>query len=496
LRQPAALRTLAFALPFALAALSNLRILDGQLGDDEAAQLTACTDILHRLAHGNLFGVVKVLSEVDQPPLRYLLSLPGLAIAPETGFGLRLGSVLVSLAMTYALVRLGRELAGDLVGWCAGLLVAASGAYNLTSTAFGWSVIVLALVQSIRVLRGAGLDLTERPERRRFAVVNAWLALAFVTNTGLILVTATVLALYAVRNRHAPRAAASAFAPWLGFYAAYYLYFFVLVQWAGHRFFDKHGKFGQLAHLWGRPGRGRLNVTDLLHGLQALNAHFLPFVGWGLLAASILYLARRERVVLLCLAPYTLAWAFYLHVETEQYFVLPVIATIPFGVAWVFSRLGRARGAAAVAAVAALFSGWNLALLVASYPEDAYPRGVLTTTYSRVVFQSNLFQPYPAIARDLDRVLPPGERWLNGVSGGLGEYYSNPDRSEFFDPRLAGRLGAAEFPLERAGGCLAVRLPPQSQVRAVVTKLRLCPRQIARTIRYRESDIRLYVLRA
>src|SRR5262249_53781316 len=200
--------------------------------------------------------------------------------------------------MTYAIVKLGRDLGGEVVGWSAGALVAASAAYDLTSTAFGWSVIVLALVQCIRLLRGASLDLSEQPERRRFLVLNAWLALAFLTNTAVIVFAATTLAFYLVRNRQAPRLVAHAFWPVVAFYAAYHLYFFVIVQWAGERFFGKKGVFGQLQHLYERAGHGGPNVTDFLHGLQAVNAHFLPFVGWGLLAASLVELARRERRIL------------------------------------------------------------------------------------------------------------------------------------------------------------------------------------------------------
>jgi hypothetical protein len=489
LRLPA---VLAAAPALAIIALSNLRILNGQVGDDEANQLTVCVQILHRLRHGNLLGVFKVLSQVDQPPLRYLLSLPGLALFPQTGFGLRLGSVLVSLAMTYAIVQLGRDLGGEIVGWASGALVAVSAAYDLTSNAFGWSVIVLALVQSIRILRRSTLDLTEREERRRFLVLNGWLALAFLTNTGTILFAAATLALYAVRNRqHAP-AAARAFAPVLAFYAVYHLYFFVLVQLVGERFFAKKGVFGQLQHLYERAGGSSPNMSDFLKGLQAVNAHFLPFAGWGLLAASLAYLVRHERRVLVWLAPFWLVWGFYMRLDTAQYFVLPVLATIPFGVRWIVER-GRRGGLVALGAAAVAFAAWNLALFVAPYTETEYPSGVLTATYSRVVFHENETQPYVPIARDLNRILVGGERWIGDVSGGLSEFYANPDRAQFVDPRFAGRLGTPDFParFDAAGRCYR---PAAPGIRVAVTELRLCAAGVVRTIDYRGSRIRLYVL--
>jgi hypothetical protein len=487
-------RWLLYLLPLlALAVISNLRILDGQVGDDEANQLTVVVQILHRLRHGNLVGVVKVLSQVDQPPLRYLLSLPGLALFPQTGFGLRLGAVLVSFAMTWAIFQLGRELGGEVVAWVSAGLVAVSAAYDLTSNAFGWSVIVLALVQCIRLLRRSSLDLTERDERRRFLVINGWLALAFLTNTGTILFAATTLAMYGWRNRRVPAVAARAFAPVIGFYAIYHLYFFVVVQLVGERFFGKKGVFGQLQHLYERAGGSSPNIRDFLNGLQAVNGHFLPFVGWGLLAASLAYLVRNERRVLLWLAPFWLVWAFYMRLDTTQYFVLPVIATIPFGVQWIVTHLRRA-GLVALAAAAVGFAAWNLALFVKSYSETSYPDGVLTATYSRVVFQENLYEPYARIARDLNGILVRDDRWIHDLSGGLSEFYSNPDRSGFVDPRFAGRVGSAAFPtrFDAAARCYRLRAPG---IRVAVTRRPLCPAEVERTIRYPGSAIRLYVLR-
>ena len=81
----------------------------------------------------------------------------------------RLGWLVCSAAMTYALIQLGREIAGDAVGSATGIVVSATALYAVTSVAFGWSVMLFGLAQALRSLRGS-LDLVTGPDGLRIEV--------------------------------------------------------------------------------------------------------------------------------------------------------------------------------------------------------------------------------------------------------------------------------------------------------------------------------------
>jgi hypothetical protein len=440
--------------------------------------------------------IAEVLTTVDHPPLRYLLSLPGWLLAPGTEWGLRLGAVVFSLAAVALAIRIGIDLGGPLVGYSAGLFLAASPVFAWTSAAFGWSVIVVALLAAARLLYGASLDLAAPDERRRLHRVNAWLALAFLANTGAILFFGGTLVAYLNRNLRQPLAVLRSFAPALAFYGAYVLTLGQLAPRALSEYYNAPVKSGQSAH-----GRSRLEsvspgLDSFLANLQVLNAYLLPFVSWALVILGVAFLARRAPRILLVVAPFALVWSFLLVGATEQYLLLVAIVLVPFGIAAAASLFPHAATRTLFALTIAAMLAWTVVLFLVPYRELEYP-SVFEHVYARSDRPPNLVEPYDEIRRDVDRLLQPGERYLARDAGSLPEFYLKTDLTAVLDSRFAGFLGAADYPIELdvGRGCYRLAFVPPRDVRLAIGKLPLCGEDAIAAARYDGSRLAVYTLR-
>lgn len=486
---------LAVAATLLLAAISTWRPAVGQVTwDDEALQGYEAQRMLDVARDFGGYGSARTLADLfslqEHPPLRFVLSMLGLALFPASELGLRLGAVVGSVAMTYVLIRLGREVGGAVVGLGAGVLVAASAVFNWTSMAFGWSLIVVAIVQSIRILRVGTLELDGR-EQRRLWRVHAWLALAFLVNTGAAVFAATAFGIYAYANRRRVGRVLRAHVAPAAFYAAYFLWFGIVAPW-----WTPSGSRVQLEHLRGRGSLAGLNYESLLENLRGVNAYLFPVLGLALVAAGVAYVARREPRILFFVAPYALLWSFYLRLNSQSYFLLVCVALIPYAVAQLVPLVRERYAVAALAGVAVVFAAWNYTLFWRVYSAEALPRRPLEITWSEAVVRHNVVEPWHEVQVDLDRVLGDDGLYVQDVGTPLGIYYYNRDDRLDLDRRNRARLGDGDFQLvpDVGGGCLHVTGPEEPRLRAVVARAAICGEGVGEAFRYPGSRIVVYEL--
>jgi hypothetical protein len=491
-----------YSILFAIAAFSQTPLVRGQFfGEDEPMQLFTCQRVIRAFSDWegvqSLFKAGWAISSEYHPPLRFLLSLPGVLLFPGTEFGLRFGAIIVSLVMTYQIVQLGNELGGKRVGCASGFLVASSSVYNWTSMAFGWSVIVTALVACIRILRGSTLDLRGPQERVRFRKVNALVILAFLTNTGAILFFGATGLIYLYANRKRFFVLVKAAAPFVGFYALYYLYYFYVVPKLAYRTLGITTPFGQLYQNLARSREAHLNLASLWENFRAINGYFLPYLGLLLLGACYLDLFRRERRTLAWIAPYVLAWSFYLSGGTHQYFLLASIAILPFGIRALADHLPKRMFAVTVATLSLLFLAWNYFIFIRPYRELDFPSAALARGNADLGRQHNIVLPYREIGADAKRLLGTGERYAHDISGAFSLFYLKDHPSEYADSRYAGALNNEGRKLEwdAHASCYRIFQSENAPVRIAITAKAICTDQIDRTVDYAGSAIKLYLLK-
>lgn len=387
------------ALVLVLALWSHLPVLTGPLvGQDEAEQLRLVSNLVYDLqtfdfSKDKLIRLVYPLSTAPHPPLRYLLSAPGMALFPDTVLGLRLLAVLASLYMTWQVFLLGRELGGRGLGLAAAVLVAASGVYNWTSMAFAWGLATAMLIKALRLLREASLDLGAAAERRRLRRVLACLTVAFLINPGNLLLLAATAGLYLWANRRRVGVVIRCATPFLLFFLLYYAYFFLAFPLYAHLVQGAPWPNGQLAHHLMRASGSGPNLSALAENLQTVNAYFLPYLSWLLLLAAGWHLWRHQRRLLLWWLPYALVWSLWMQGDTGQYFLLMFIALLPYGLAGLRQWLRGRAAVASVAAVALLVGGWNYLLFIRLEPGYTLARRLCTWGLARVERRHNYLKP-------------------------------------------------------------------------------------------------------
>ena len=111
-----------------------------------------------------------------------------------------------------------------------------------------------------------------------FLRVNAWVAVAFLVNTGCILFAVATVALAAAVSYRRPRAFALAATPVVAFYGLYYLLFWSLLPRTLTRYWHGPVNSGQAGHASGRISNGSLQYHSFLNGLQTVNAYLAPFL--------------------------------------------------------------------------------------------------------------------------------------------------------------------------------------------------------------------------
>jgi hypothetical protein len=471
----------------------------GQMvGGDEAEQLWFVERMLQALGSGDWMDLAKAFGALNHPPLRFVLSMPGLLLFPHSEFGLRLMAIVGTVVMIDQARRLGHDLGGRRTAMATLLLMAGSAVANWTSMAFGWSVAIAALIAAIRVLRRGPLELSTAVGRRAHHLVQACVAVAFLINTGAVLFFgATVLLLLLPEtNRRQPGLLLRALWPWAVFYTAYYLLFFVLAPLAAARLLGIEGPFGQLAQNLGRGGQSGLNLVSLRENLMGLNAYVLPLLGWVLLLCAMVDLLRRERAVALWLAPFALAWSFWFVGGSQQYFLWVFVCLLPFGVRLLAQRLPGWAFVSALLITLLLMAGWNWVIFLRPHgsAETATIDQWLETTWSRAERRHNLVEPYAELGADLDQRLGDGERFRFDGSASFVKFYFKDDPVALYHSAYDGSLlGEQPAALDAVRGCL-LPSPAWEAVVAAVTADNLCPEHVEETLGYPGSTLRLHLL--
>jgi hypothetical protein len=483
----------------ALAAISNFPLVSGQFrGEDEVLQLSVARTIVSQVhpwqGFESLRLVANTFSVQDQPPMRFILALPGVALFPLSELGVRLIPIILSMVMTLQVVLVGRKLGGAAVGYCSGFLVSCSGVYNWTSMAFGWSLIVCMLLWSEELLIGAKFGLGDAGERRKFRQINGCLVIAFLVNTSFVLFFGSVMLVYAWFNRRSLSKLIFSALPFGVFYFLYYIYFLFFIPWYAQHITGDPSMFGQLQHNLDRARYVYFGTAALVDNLRGLNAYVFPFFSWVLLILALFELARFHRSVLVWLAPFMLAWSFFLQVESQQYFVLCFIVLIPFAVWSCVRLLGNRTTIIAIAAALPWVMLWNYTIFIRPYPSLNGASDWLDAGWALATRRHNVVMPYAEIGRQLDRV--PGS-FVHDIEGCFTLFYYT-DRTG--DPELKHHsrllflpLGKSPFlPGKSVDTCLlAPEIEPQ--VNAVVTRKTLFSDNFALWRQLEPSGLRLYV---
>lgn len=485
---------LCYVLIIGIAIFSNLPLVDGQFGgEDEASQLDFSSTILDNITHfkgsKSIVEISKTLAATYHPPLRYFLALPGMWLFPDTEFGLRFVSILISLFMTYQVIELGKDLGGQVVGFASGFLIAGSAVYNWTSMAFGWSVSVTMLILCIRLLRTTTFDLQDDTELRKFHKINLYLIVVFLINTGNILFVAMAGLFYLWKNRTRFRLLVLRYIPFGAFYTLYYGLFLVVVPRVCPKLFGFPSRFGQLHQNLVRAEQSHLNYDSFVSNLQGLNAYFFPFLGWGVLLCALYYLLTREKFILLWIIPFLAAWSFYFAPNSQQYFILVFICILPFGVQFIYSKLGARPLIFGSLLLGLLLGVWNYTMFIKEYEDTTYPHDYFELGYAKAERVHNIVQPYDTIGQDIDALLSEDGGFIHDISGCFTMFY-------YDDTRYMGQFGSENFPTEydALNACYALPSDLDSKIKIIVTTKPLCPETFQEKKRYKNSEIMLFLV--
>jgi hypothetical protein len=425
-----------------------------------------------------------------------LISLPGVALLPGTELGLRLGAIILSVAMTWLAMAWGEVLRGRAGRWIAGLYVATSGIYNWTSMAFAWSAISVCLFAMFIMLKDASCHLGDPAERRVFHRLNLLCILMFLVSTGSLLFAVGLGLVYLRHNR--PTAVVRASVPHVCFYAAYYLYFLVAAPWAYQLITTRPLRTGQATQNLARAGDTGLGLVSLRENLAGLNAYLLPFVSWLLLGVGVYVLWRIRKDLLLLVAPSAIAWSLVLRGATQQYFLLAVLPIVVTGMVTLFafprrSRLAHTMAMVGLVAILATQALWNWHFFIRPYTETTYPWSSLGRFYGLAERVHNIVHPYPQLAHDLDRLLTSHDRIASDVGGSFFMFYYNDDPRRLHSSRLSWHLSEADFRPD-ANDCFRLTAPIDPATVAVVSRRPLCADQYRELREYPGSLIKLYLL--
>ena len=453
------------------ALLSQGAVYQGQFfGEDETLQLEYTSRLIDAIHTLDPVLFLRTMATPVHPPLRFLLAIPGVLIFPHSEFGTRIGAILFSLYMTYLVYALGKDLGGTRVGFISGLLIAISPVYNWTSMAFGWSVIVTALLLGVRLLRNHTLDLATAEGRKACIQVNLLVIAAFLTNTGCVLFFVSTGLVYLIYNLRRFWQVVKAFVPFVAFYALYYFVNFVAVPYIAETYFNVTTPFGQLSQNAARAGMSYLNITSLMENLQGINGYFLPYVAWIVLACAIYYLVRHEWTIALWLSVYAVGWSFILTGGSHQYFLLVFIVMVPFCVKFIHDRVGLRALYGGTVILVLLMALWNYQIFLKPYGSDdpQYPHALIkagNVTLGRV---HNISEPYEQIGADIDRLLTGNDTFIHDVSGSFTMFY-------YPSTRYAGQFGSAAYPYDydQSGDCYRVE-EDYEDVAIIVTIRELC----------------------
>jgi len=398
---------------------SHASLFYGQFtGEDEALQWHACRRIIMAFSeHGPiqaLRAIANILLTEYHPPLRYLLSLPGVWFIPRLEVGTRLGAILGSAWMTFLLSRIALKLGGARAAWITAFVVAASGVYVWTSMAFAWGWLTALVCAAVLLLwEPETLDLS-----RPGAMPRLWLAFcclfgAYLVNSGAILFSVGLVLLLLSRHyRRLPQLILLGL-PVAFMYGLYWAVFFLLPEHPG-----------QLAQTARRFGMGGWNLNALVENLRGWNAYGFPLVFNLLWMAGLVVCFQQRRHLLWILLPFSLAWSFWLQGQSHQYFLLGTLPLLPWGLHAARHLLrGTLRPAFLIVAVYV----WNLSLFQIPYPaklgriEAARPWIAIGLGYAGR--WHNAREPWRKIARDLEAAVARGESWWSDLNGPFGIFY-------------------------------------------------------------------------
>lgn len=477
-----------------IATISQWPLFWGQFhGEDEPMQLWSVV----RMLEGGLKMAGQVLSLEYHPPLRFLLSIPGVVLFSKTELGVRFGAIALSLVMVWLVMEWASHTRrqGMSAQWArliAGLVIATSAIFNWTSMAFGWSAIVCALLVVLISLIDSSFELSSPEERRGFHVANLALIVAFLTNTGCILLTAGLGLVYLIRNsRHLGRLI-RAYLPYVLFYVLYYAYFFGVVPYLYQRL--KGGPWrpvGQLLQNQARAGQTGVSLVPLAENLQGLNTYYLPFSAAIFAAVGAWLLWQRNRLLWLVLGPYVLAWSFLLKNNSQQYFLLATIPLVAMGAVQVLARWPTVLITALFVAQAA----WNGVVFWRPYSEQDYPHHVVRAVAGRPERHHNIVRPWREIATELESGLGPDDRFASDVSGALIIAYFHDDWTQINHSKFVNVATKGEFSSDPTG-CERI-LPGElrSKAKALVTERKVCEGEYRELKAYPGSPLKLYWLR-
>lgn len=484
-----------------LCAVVGLTLLRAQFVDeDEAMALHVGSKVADAISHGRLKEAVMRIGASYQPPGKCLLIVPFIWLMGATEAALRLPNILawVAAAMVGALI--GYRCGGFWPALVSGILLGASGLFNLQAMGLGHGFFTMVIMILIYMLvRYPSFSLRTPAERKRYVLGGIYCTLAFLWFTSAIVVALPyhlIFGYYAASGESRGSGQGNWYlaltAPFVAYYVTYYAMFLGVPA-----YMYRHGlvesPFGQLYQNLYRASSAHLNASSFLENLQGINGYFFPYLSWVLILIGSLYLFRRHRGVSLIISLYGLLFSFWISGNTIQHFLAYFSWVLPFGVCALAAWNGLPRPASILAGIAItlVVLSWSAWIHIVRYTDDTYPNRILSYTFSRIQWKNNVVRPYDEIARDLRASLSPQDRFIVLSDGAFPLFY-------FRDRRYL-QMGSGGNPIERRVGAAGCLTPPANddgrRVRAALSyaEQSFCKEFVEHTIRYNGSELKLTI---
>jgi hypothetical protein len=425
-----------------------LRPLTGYFrGETELSYLRHVSRIYHAITTFTLEGMVEaigVLSAVHHPPLRYLLAIPGVILFGDNEIGVRFVAYCLLVPNFVLLFILGRKLGGNWVALFSSGLYILSGLHHI-ELLYLFSFITFCYLCIAILLVDYSFRAHDLGKGLKFHFIFLILFIAFLHNTTNIVLMCGFFALHIfyVKNKNNVLWLITRALPWGVLVFGYYLYFLVIVPSVATYFFDGwyDEPFGQLRVMIGRVSMFVINIDSFLENLQFLNAYFIPYIGWPFFVFAICHGLKTHRNLTILFSGFILLWSFFLVHETWRYFLTTCIVLIPFGVAYVKSRVTTVGFKLIMSSFLVLVGVWTYSSTYKEYSVESYPYRLREIAYTGSPPTYNVIEPIHEMSKDMKALLAGGYTYSHNMSESINLYFIT---EKFYVPH-AGYVGKSDL---------------------------------------------------
>lgn len=405
-------------------------------GEDELGVYVTADQLAQAFKTHDWFTIARVLVGSYHPPGRFLLATASFLIFNPSPFALRLPTFVIWVAACVLAADIAQRLTGAKAGLITGVLLGASGLFNLEALGFGHGVLTFWVMLFIWLY-------LKNP--KQYLLGGIILAVGFLWFTSLLPIIGMYHLYYAwraIKEKTIKRYIVLTL-PFVVFYVLYYLIFLGVPYYAW-----MHGirsrPVGQLHQNLARAGSSQINLISFIENLKGLNWYHLPFISWLFLLAGLVWQWRQRRQLFWILTPYGLLFSFYIMDNSLQHFLSYYIWLLPFGVAaiwqWGSMQSQDWQGAILILLIASCVGAAAFGYIanMRRYNEVTYPYTLEAAVFGSGKWRTNLIRPLPQIAADLAQHLGPADQWTVTIDGTLPMFYFPDSRYVLFNNTCQG----------------------------------------------------------